>query len=71
MTAEDIQIATQLTDAALKTTLLVSVDVFSSYFLDTYISLQSLAKAKVLNMEPDEEEIQKTHKFSLNKQFKR
>jgi len=52
MTAEDIQIATQLTDAALKTTLL------------------SLAKAKVLNMEPDEEEIQKTHKFSLNKQFK-
>jgi len=53
MTAEDVQIATQLTDAALRTTLL------------------SLVKAKVLLMDPaEDEEIQKNHKFSLNKQFK-
>jgi len=53
MTSEDVQIATQLTDAALRTTLL------------------SLVKAKVLNMDPaEDEEIQKTHKFALNKQFK-
>jgi len=52
MSAEDVQIATQLTDAALRTTLL------------------SLVKAKVLKMEPEDEEIIKTHKFSLNKQFK-
>jgi len=53
MTAEDIQIATQLTEAALKTTLL------------------SLAKAKILKMDPaDDESIEKTHKFALNKAFK-
>jgi len=53
MSAEDIQIATQLTDSALKTTLL------------------SLVKAKIVNMDPaDEEDIQKTHKFNLNKQYK-
>jgi len=54
MSTEDLQIATQLTDSVLKTTLL------------------SLVKTKVLLMEPDneEEEIQKTHKFSLNKGFK-
>jgi len=53
LTAEDVQIATQLTDAALRTTLL------------------SLVKAKVLKMDPaDNEEIEKTHKFSLNKSFK-
>jgi len=52
MTCEELQIATQLTDAALKTTLL------------------SLSKAKVLEMEPADEEIEKTHKFSLNKGFK-
>jgi cullin 1 len=54
MTAEEIQIATQLTDATMRTTLL------------------SLVKAKVLNMDPDDEnsEIEKTHKFWLNKEFK-
>mmetsp|Transcript_12104 Transcript_12104/g.16723 ORF Transcript_12104/g.16723 Transcript_12104/m.16723 type:complete len:764 (+) Transcript_12104:138-2429(+) len=54
MTAEEIQIATQLTDSTLRSTLL------------------SLVKAKVLNMDPDDEnsEIDKTHKFSLNKEFK-
>jgi len=54
MSTEDLQIATQLTDSVLKTTLL------------------SLVKTKVLNMDPpnEEEEIQKSHKFSLNKGFK-
>jgi hypothetical protein len=28
-------------------------------------------KAKILNMEPEEEEVEKHHKFSLNKDFKR
>jgi len=54
MTQEDIHIATQLTESALKATLL------------------SLVKAKVLNMDPPDEnvEIDKTHKFTLNKGFK-
>jgi len=52
MTGEDIQIATQLTEVALRTTLL------------------SLVKAKILKMDPDDEQIEKTHKFSLNKAFK-
>eukprot|EP01114_Cavostelium_apophysatum_P016115 TRINITY_DN4532_c0_g1_i1.p1 TRINITY_DN4532_c0_g1~~TRINITY_DN4532_c0_g1_i1.p1 ORF type:complete len:760 (-),score=226.85 TRINITY_DN4532_c0_g1_i1:63-2342(-) len=52
MTAEEIQISTQLTDNALKQTLL------------------SLVKAKILDMEPQEEEIDKTHKFTLNKTYK-
>lgn len=54
MSTEDLQIATQLTDNVLKTTLL------------------SLVKTKVLNMDPpnEDEDIQKTHKFSLNKGFK-
>jgi len=52
MSAEEIQIATQLTDSALKSTLL------------------SLVQAKILNMNPSEEEIDKGHRFSLNKNFK-
>jgi len=54
MTTEEIQIATQLTDNALKSTLL------------------SLVKGKIVNMDPEDEEaeIEKTHKFSLNKTFK-
>jgi len=52
MTAEHIGITTQLTDSALRTTLL------------------SLVKAKVLNVEPEEEEIEKHHKFTLNLEYK-
>jgi len=54
MTQDEIHIATQLTESVLKATLL------------------SLVKAKVLLMDPDDEtmEIEKTHKFSLNKNFK-
>jgi len=52
LTAELISIATQLTESALRTTLL------------------SLVKAKILNMEPEEEEIEKHHKFSLNTEYK-
>eukprot|EP01111_Echinosteliopsis_oligospora_P010109 TRINITY_DN3086_c0_g1_i1.p1 TRINITY_DN3086_c0_g1~~TRINITY_DN3086_c0_g1_i1.p1 ORF type:complete len:773 (+),score=216.93 TRINITY_DN3086_c0_g1_i1:171-2489(+) len=54
MTTEELQIATQLTDTVLKTTLL------------------SLVKTKVLNMDPpnEDEDITKSHKFSLNKAFK-
>jgi len=54
MTTEEIQIATQLTDSVLKTTLL------------------SLVKTKVISMDPpnEDEDITKSHKFFLNKQFK-
>jgi cullin 1 len=53
MNSDEIGIGTQLTEQALKTTIL------------------SLVKAKVLDMEPEEaEEIQKHHKFTLNKNFK-
>jgi cullin 1 len=54
LSAEEIQIATQLTDSVLKSTLL------------------SLVKTKILLMDPpnEDEEISKTHKFSLNKNFK-
>eukprot|EP00026_Physarum_polycephalum_P002622 Phypoly_transcript_02629.p1 GENE.Phypoly_transcript_02629~~Phypoly_transcript_02629.p1 ORF type:complete len:773 (+),score=104.10 Phypoly_transcript_02629:123-2441(+) len=54
MTTDELQIATQLTDSVLKTTLV------------------SLVKTKILNMEPpnEDDEITKTHKFSLNNGFK-
>lgn len=54
LSTEELQIATQLVDTVLKTTLL------------------SLVKTKILNMDPanEDEDISKTHKFSLNKGFK-
>lgn len=54
ITAEELQISTQLTDSALKNTLL------------------TLVKTKILDMDPadEEAEIEKSHKFSLNKSFK-
>jgi len=54
ITAEELQIATQLTDSSLKGTLL------------------SLVKTKILDMDPADEEsdIEKSHKFKLNKSFK-
>jgi len=52
ITLEDLQIATQLTDSTLKSTLL------------------SLVKAKILEVEPADEDYDKTHKFTLNKTYK-
>jgi formate hydrogenlyase subunit 6/NADH:ubiquinone oxidoreductase subunit I len=52
LTGEEIQVATQLTEAVWRMTLL------------------SLVKTKVLNMEPNEE-ITKQTRFTLNRAFKR
>lgn len=70
MTTDELQIATQLTDSVLKTTL---VSLVKTKVYEAYPWWHLSYNPQILNMDPpgEDDDITKTHKFSLNSGFKR